>query len=911
MNKMKRYFQTLLLLLVAAGPAFAQNAIRVEAPNVVALNEQFNVTFIIEGDKAQSDFSWSQGDDFQLVWGPQKGTSTSVQIINGKRTSSHQTTYTYILMPKATGTFPIPTATASLSGEKISSGSASVQVVTDASSASKGGQGTQSQGSSSGQGSSGGARQQAATGEIPSEDLFLRLSLSRSEVVMGEPLTATLKLYQRVNIAGFENAKFPAFNGFWSQETYSPTNIEFKRESFDDKIFNTAVLRSWVLIPQQSGTGTIDPAELVCLVNIRVNPTSSNSIFDSFFQDEYRTVRKRVTTPAVKVRVNPLPAGPPASFGGGVGSFGISARLSSDELKTHDAGSLVITVSGRGNVSLLEEPKVSFPPDFEVYDTKTTENTDRGNGGTSGSKSFEFPFIPRSAGEFTIEPVEYSYYDVSSGKYVTLRTPPLGIKVAKGKGSDSQSTVSVVPGVERRDVKSLADDIRFISTKMPSLSKEGSFFVGSPLFLALLALILVAAVSVWLALRKVAAMRADVAMTKNRRATKMARKRLATAGEFLHKDLYTAFYEELHKALIGFISDKLNMDMSEISKDNIAAALLKGGVSEEDTKEFTGLLDDCEFARYSPDAGNEAMNAHYENAVKVISAIDSSLKTGKARPAGAAVIALLLALGLSFHAAAQSEMTVVPADSSAVDAEAAVPESAVPAKDRAAALWPEGVSAYSENRFQDAASAWEGIVASGVESPEVYCNIGDAYFKQGNYPKAVLNYERALKLDPSYSDARYNLEFAGNFVQDRIEAVPEFILKGLARKACYSLGSDSWAVLFLALLALALGFLLMFLLASSAGRRRTGFYCGIVFLLLSFTCLWFSLWQKGSYDKDDSAIVMTPVVSVKSSPSSGKDLFIIHEGTKVRIIDKVGSWQNISLADGRQGWIEDNAIEII
>ena len=399
-----------------------------------------------------------------------------------------------------------------------------------------------------------------------------------------------------------------------------------------------------------------------------------------------------------------------------------------------------------------------------------------------------------------------------------------------------------------------------------------------------LLLLLAGAAVVWLTARRAAAMRADVALTKNRRATKMARKRLQTAGDFLQKGLYTAFYEELHKALIGFISDKLNMDMSEISKDNISSALIAGGVGEEDADAFTGLLDECEFARYSPDSGNEAMNAHYETAVKVISVIDSSLKNVKSRSKVTAVIVLLLSLGAAFNASAQAG----PAD-----------------------LWEEGVSAYSDGRFIDAATAWEGIIASGQESPEVFCNIGDAYFKQGNYPKAILNYERALKLDPSFSDARYNLEFAQGFVQDKIEAVPEFIMKTVCRKVCYTMGSDAWAVLFLVFLALTLACVLLFLLSSSTGRRRTGFWCGVAFLVLSLLCLDFSAWQKRDYKKADSAIVMSPVVSVKSSPSGGKDLFIIHEGTKVRILDSVGTWQNISLADGRQGWIEGNSIEVI
>lgn len=877
---MKKLFCIIAFLLTAIFQMSAQNVIRVEAPDVVAVNEQFNVTFIIEGEKSPSDFQWSSGDDFQLVWGPQKGSSSSIQIINGKRSSSHQTTFTYILIPKATGTFQLPVATALLSGDRISSTQASIQVVSDGASSS------QSSGQNGGKSSGGGQTSSTGSGEISSNDLFMRLSLSRTEVVIGEPITATLKIYQRANVVGFENAKFPTFNGFWSQETYVPNNIEFKRESLDDKIYNTAMLRTYVLIPQQSGAITIDPAELVCLVNIRTAPSTSNSLFDSFFQDEYRTIRKRVTTPAVKVKVNPLPAGQPASFGGGVGNFGISARLTTDNLKTHDAASLVITVSGRGNVALLEEPKVNFPPDFEVYDTKTTENTDKSNGGTSGSKSFEYPFIPRSHGDFTIDPVEYSYYDVNAGKYVTLRTEPLHVKVAKGKGGDSTPVTTVNSGVERKDVKSLADDIRFIFTGKPGLSGSGSFFVGSVFFWILLALMILGATSVYLAFRKVAAMRADVAGTKNRRATKMAQKRLKLAGEYLDKNLYTAFYEELHKALIGFVSDKLNMDMSEISKDNIASALTEGGVSEEQTKAFTDLLDACEFARYSPDGGNEAMRSHYDAALKVISSIDSGLKTGgKSLRKVVTVVTLLLSLGTSMN---------------------------IQAKDLDS-LWTAGVQAYTDGKFSDASAAWTSIEESGQKSAKLYYNLGNAWFKQGNYPKAILNYERALRLDPSYSDARYNLEFTSNFVQDKIEPVPEFILKSVARKVCYVMGSNAWAVIFLVLLAAALVMGLLFLLGSSVGKRRAGFYCGIVLLLLSAGALSFSIWQKSDSVKTDTAIVMSPVSSVKSSPSSGssKDLFVIHEGTKVTILDEVGSWKNIALADGRQGWITSNELEVI
>ena len=873
-----------LAFIMMPSALHAQTDIKVEAPNMVGLDEQFNITFIIEGEDSPTDFQWSPGSDFQLVWGPQKGTSTSIQIINGKRSRSSQYTFTYILAPKSAGTFQIPSASAKVKGNTISSRSASIEVVSNGAGSSS----SQGSGTSGGGAVSGGSSPRTSSGEISSDDLFMRFTLSKTSAVIGEPITATLKLYQRVNIAGFEDAKFPSFNGFWSQETEAPSNIEFKRETLDDKIYNTAVLRRYVIIPQQAGILQIDPAELVVLVNVRTSSSGPRSIFDSFFEDDYRTIRKRVSTPSATVNVKALPSGAPASFGGGVGKFSISAKMSKDSLKTHEAVSLLVTVNGRGNVSLLEAPKVSFPPDMEVYDTKVTENTDRGTGGTSGSKSFEYPFIPRSHGDFTIEPIEYSYYDTSSGQYVTLKTEPITFKVAKGAGdSGATSGGSTLQVTDRKGVRNLGEDIRYIRTKAPSLDGKTSFFVGKALFWILAALLVAAFLGLWAGLRGMAERRADVVSTKNRRATKMALGRLKTAGDFLSKDLYTAFYEELHRALLGFISDKLNITGEDLSRDNISSSLLSDGVPQETVDKFISLLDACEYARYAPSEGNEAMKVHYDSAVEVISAIDSSMKGhSSARKAGAAV-PIILAL-------------IMPFTSKAADS---YPDS----------LWNRGVSAYEAGLWADAASSFEEITAAGIESADVYYNAANAYFKAGEYPKAILNYERALKIDPSHKDARFNLEFASSQVQDRIDSVPEFFLRSWMRSLCYTMGSDSWAALSLVLLALTLALALLFILGSTAGKRRLGFFCGIVSLLLFVLCLSMALWQKNDFEKADDAIVMVPVSSVKSSPSSegAKDLFVLHEGTKVTVIDEVGSWRNIQLSDGRQGWMKSSDMEVI
>ena len=386
-------------------------------------------------------------------------------------------------------------------------------------------------------------------------------------------------------------------------------------------------------------------------------------------------------------------------------------------------------------------------------------------------------------------------------------------------------------------------------------------------------------------MRGIATRKADVVGTRSRSATKMAKKRLSEAGNYLSKDLYTAFYEELHKTLLSYVSDKLNMDMADMSKENIASRLAGEGVPEPVCAEFVSLLDACEFARYAPSAGHEAMSAHYEKAVSVISLIDDNMKKSN-RKSIAPVLAALLVL--------------LPMNSFALNDE------------RCDSLWNAGVSAYSSEDWAQAAADWISIYEGGFESPELYCNIGNAYFKQREYAKAILFYERSLKLDPSYSDAKYNLDYLNSIIQDKVEPVPEFFLKTWVRNVSYLMPSSSWAVLFLVLLAITLSMVLVFVLASSPGARKAGFFSAVAAVVLSLCSLGFSLGQRSEMMSSDAAIIMSPVASVKSSPGyASVDLFVLHEGTRVKVLETVGEWSNVELADGRQGWMMSSDAEYI
>lgn len=859
---MRKIFLTIFMGL-AAFVAGAQTNIKVNVPNVVTLDEQFTLTFTIENARP-SDFAWSGSEDFENLWGPQQGRSSSVQIINGKRTESSQTTFSYVMRPIKVGKFTIPKARATVNGKDIYSVDTVIEVLPGRSSQSQ----QQSHYSSS-------SEPAVSEPEASGSELFLTLQVDRRDVVVGEPIKAAIKLYSRVDVYGFESADFPKFDGFWTQVTKEPTHFTFQREEIDGQLYYATVLREYVLIPQHAGFIEISPAELVVLSNV---PVVSYGVFT-----DYTTVRNRVLSDAVKINVKSLPTPSPASFAGGVGRFSVSASLSYDTLTVHEAANLALKVSGVGNIQLLETPKITLPADMEAYEPTATSNV--AADGMSGTRVYEYPFIPRSPGKYEIGPIEYTYYDVDRKEYVTISIPPISALVEETEEGDTDMVIGIRSNNQSK-VENWNTDIRHIEKKSPGLKKKGEFFVGSMLFWLLILFMSGAALGFYLAYKKMAVRNADTAGMKHRKATKMALKRLKKAGEFLKKDLSSAYYEELHNAILGYVSDKLNMPVAELSKDKISETLIGNGVSDIIVEELIEILDACEFARYAPSTANQSMASDYEKAIEVISTIDSSMKTKKRVTGKYMAMALLMCFSVNAFASNTSN-----ADS----------------------LFKSANNHYSQGNYAEAAADYEKISEMGLESPVLYYNTANAYFQQGNLAKAVLFYERALKLDPSYSDAKYNLEYVNTLIQDKIDPVPEFFLKEWLRNISYMTDSNGWAITFVVLFAITLVLLLVFLLARSLLWKRLGFFTGIVTLILMFSALSFSLWQKSEYQDSDKAIVMRTVYvrSTPSEDSNQKTLFELHAGTKVHILEIMGPNMKVSIADGRQGWINTSDIEII
>ena len=602
-----------MLLLLVGSAVFAQNTFVVDAPRVVGQDEAFRVVFTADGEI--EDFQTPQFTGLEVLAGPSQSKMMSSQYINGKSSKKVEISYTYIVRPVAEGMAKISAASATIGGKVYTTKEMQVEVVKGA--ASNGGS-QQQQGQITGDAQQ---TKQKSSSEVSSKDVFLQLSFSKTKVVKGEPIIATLKLYTKVGIAGFEDIKFPVFDGFWSQEIETPQNINFVRENVDNQIYSAAVLRKYVLLPQQTGDLEIKPAEMICQVQVMTAPRG-RSIFDDFFDQGYQIVKKRVNSGDAKIKVSPLPAGAPASFGQGVGNFSLKVELSRDSVKAHEAGSVIVTVQGTGNLNLIEAPKVQLPADFELYDVKTSNSYSYGANGISGSKSFEYPFIPRSEGVFEIPPVEYSYYDIKQGKYVTLKSEPVEIKVAKG---DGVAAGTLVQGISKQSVASLGEDIRYILQGAAGLGRKGHFFVGSWIFFVLLALLIAVYAVLYWALKKRAKLKGDVVRTRNKKANKVARTRLKLAKSYMEQNLRSPFYEEVHKALLGYISDKLAIQFADMQRDTIKETMEAKKVSEANIAAFLQVLEDCEMARYSFGGEQGEISQVYGKAMEIISALEDEL----------------------------------------------------------------------------------------------------------------------------------------------------------------------------------------------------------------------------------------------------------------------------------------------
>lgn len=858
---MKRSSIFLICLFVACA-CFSQ-VIRVSAPSRVEAGENFRVSFKVTTQDVDDFRSGLHSTDVvEVIAGPYTSSESSFQMVNGHTSSSSSITYTYTLYAAKSGVYNIPAAHARVGGKQISSSPAKVTVVGSA-------QGRGNNSPKMHEDDNYQPHMRAAGSAISGRDLFIKVSANKKKVYEQEPILLTYKVYTLVDLTQLEG-KMPELTGFHTQEIPLPQQKSFHIERVNGKPYRTVTWSQYVMYPQMTGKMEIPS---ITFKGIVVQQNRSVDPFEAFFNggSGYVEVKRNIVAPSIKIDVLPLPQ-KPANFSGGVGKFNISAQLNKNELKAGDPLSLRIVVGGIGNLKLIKQPVVNFPKDWDKYDPKVTDKTKLTSNGLEGNMIYDILAVPRNQGHYTIPPVELTYYDTSLNQYKTIKTQSFEIEVAKGDGSRS----SVVDYS-----KDQPKDIKDIKKGDAELHSVDNFFFGSVGYLMSLLIPFVAFVALLVIFRKRAIDNADLVKMKGKKANKIATKRLRQANKLMLAGKSNEFYDEVLRALWGYVGDKLNMPAEKLSRENISEKLQSHNVDDNTISKFVSAIDDCEMMRFAPGDPEGNMNKTFESAMTAIMEIEKVMnkKSNKAKAFGFSFVLMILML--------------MPLSANAITKQNADDE-------------------YAKGNYQQAIKDYQEILKTGVSS-EIYYNLGNAYYRTDNITQALLAYERALQMSPGDNDIRFNLQYARSKTIDKITPETEMFFVTWYHSLVNFTSVDRWANTAIVSIVMALLLILVFLFAPQMWARKSGFYGSAAFLLLFAFANLFAFQQKHELETKQGAIVIAPTVNVKKTPAaSGTDVFVIHEGTRVDITDRgMKQWRGIKLADGREGWLKTSQIEEI
>jgi len=602
---MKQLILYHLLFLISFSVASQDVTLNVEYPAMVTEGQQLSVTWTVNA--GGGEFAAPSFKGFNKLMGPQTSYSSSTQIINGKMTHQISYSYVYYLQAGEAGKYVISPAVFTLKNKTYTSDSIFIEVVGNA---------AQKQNNASAPNDGSGNSSVEPSGR----DVFVNLSLNRKEIYLGEHVVATVKIYTRVNLSGINEIKFPSFDGFLKSDIATPPLTSLKQENVNGTIYGTGVIQQFLLYPQITGEIDVDPVQ----ISVLVQQKSSQS--DPFFGDlfsSYQTIPRAVASQKVKINVKPLPGTQPDNFSGVVGNLDLKAVLGKDSVNVNDAVNFKITISGSGNLKIATAPVLKLSPDIEVYDPKISDNVKIGINGTTGEKTFEYLLIPRHYGDFTVPPITYSYYNTSRGKYEKLTTKEFHLYARKG--SDQNSGITVYGGVSKEDVKYLGKDIRFIKSSPGKISKSTKILMLKRSYISAYAFALFIFLVILFLRREHIRRNSDLSLVRNRKARQVAVKRLRTAAVCLKNEQIDKFYEEILKAMWGYLSDKLNIPVSDLTRNNAVNSLIEKGIDEETILELTGILDTCEYARFSPSASGSEAETIYEGASQFIKSIENSI----------------------------------------------------------------------------------------------------------------------------------------------------------------------------------------------------------------------------------------------------------------------------------------------
>ena len=844
------------MMVMTTAFAVAQT-LTASAPSRVSVGEQFRLSYTVNTQNVSDFRAGNIPAEFEVLIGPNRSMQSSYQMINGHTSQSSSITYTYIVAATKGGSYTIPAAHVVVDGKKIASNALTIKVI--------GSTGSNSRPYNDDEGEE--VREMGS--RISGSDLFIKVSANKKRVYEQEPILLTYKVYTLVQLSQLRG-DMPDLKSFYTQEVDLPQQKSFSLETVNGRPYRTCTWSQYVMFPQTTGKLHI-PA--ITFEGVVIQQNRNVDPFEAFFNggSGYVEVKKKIEAPGIEIQVDPLPQRP-ATFSGGVGKFNISAQLDKTETKANDPITLRIIVSGTGNLKLIKQPVINLPKDFDKYEPKVTEQTKLTTAGIEGSKIYDVLIVPRHQGKYDIPPVEFTYFDTSTKRYETVKTETFHLDVAKGSGA---SAVSDFSGQD--ELQELNKDIRFIKTGDADQHLTGDYFFGSTAYWITIAALVLVFIALFVIFRQRAIDNANVTAMRGKKANKVATKRLKQAARLMTDNKPGEFYDEVLRALWGYVGDKLNIPVAQLSHDNISSKLAERGVHQSIIDKFIGALDECEFERYAPGDPKGNMSKVYDKAMLAIEKIEEVMKKA-GRKSAATIAVLLMLLPMAANAATKAD-----AD-----------------------------SAYVNGNYQEAIKVYESLLKHG-ESAELYYNLGNAYYRTENITRAVLNYERALLLSPGDGDIRFNLQIARSKTIDKIVPESEMFFVTWYRSLVNIMSVDGWGRMALVSLALVIVLFLVYLFSARVWVQKVGFFGGGILLVVFVFSNFFAWQQRQQLLNREGAIVVAPSVTVKSTPAqNGTDLFILHEGTKVVITDgSMKSWREIRLADGKKGWIESKKIELI
>ncbi len=861
---MKR-LSTIIIFLLAIIPMMAQ--IRVSAPQQVAVGEQFRLQYTISTTDVKGFRAGSIPDAFEVLMGPSTSTQQSIQMINGHTTQSSSVTYTYILAAVKKGSFVISGAHATVNGKSMFSNSVKITVSGNAQNQQYGMQG--------------GSQVRPSGSHISGNDLFIKVSANKTRVHEQEPILLTYKVYTQVELTQLEG-KMPDLTGFHTQEIPLPQQKSFHIETVNGRPYRCVTWSQYLMYPQMTGKLQIPS---ITFKGIVVQENRNVDPFEAFFNggSGYVEKKRNIIAQGMTVQVDPLPQ-KPSNFSGGVGKFTISASLDHPKVKAGDPVKVRIVVGGNGNLKLIKQPELVLPKDFDKYDAKVTDKTKLTASGLTGNMLYDVLIVPRNQGKYQLQPIELTYFDTSANKYKTIRTSPMILEVEKGSGK-----VGDVADYSQPKDK----DIRFIHNGAPEVVKPNDYFFGSTLYIILNALVVLIFFVLLIVFRKQAMEMANIDAMRGKKANKVAGKRLKLAAKLMAAGKSSEFYDEVLRALWGYVADKLSIPVSKLSRENISEKLSARNASQSDIDTFLEALDECEFERYAPGDAAGNMQKTYDKAVSAITNIEEGMKKKK-HVSG--VKCLLIGLGM---------FGMLSASSSAMAQEA-------PAKSETIqSLKQKADDAYSKGKYLDAIESYEAALKKG-KSANLYYNLGNAYYRTDNVTRAIINYEKARLLAPGDDDIIHNLEVARSKTIDNIQPGEKIFFKVWYENIKTSMGIDTWATLSLVSLVVALLLFLVYLFVKNMMLRKVAFYLSVALVIVFILGNVFASQLKDYTTNSKCAVIVSPTATAKKTPTEqGADACILHEGTRGDVIDALKGWYEIRLADGTEGWISETDVEVI